>query len=95
MRIKWSPEAIVDLMDLREYIARDNPDAAQQIALRIVGVIEVVLADNPESGHSGRVPHTREFVIPDTPVVVPYRIRNETLEILGVFHHARRWPDHF
>ena len=85
----------MDLMDLREYIARDNPDAAQHVALRILGVIEGTLPHNPELGHSGRVPHTREFVIPDTPVVVPYRVRNETLEILGIYHHARRWPDHF
>ena len=95
MNIVWSPEAIIDLVDLREYIARDNPEAARQVALTVVSMIEVNLSDHPHSGHPGRVPHTRELVIPKTPVVVPYRIRNDTLEILGVYHHARRWPEHF
>ena len=95
MRIDWSPEAIADLADLREYIARDNLEAAQRIALAIINTIEGILSDNPESGHPGRVPGTRELVIPKTPVIVPYRIRNSVLEILGVYHHARRWPDHF
>jgi len=95
MRIIWSPEAIIDLTDLRDYIASDNPDAARRVALAILNTIEVGLAKNPERGRPGRVPDTRELVVPKTPVIVPYRIRNTTLEILGVYHHARRWPDHF
>jgi toxin ParE1/3/4 len=38
---------------------------------------------------------TRELVIPKTPFVVPYRVHHEVLQILRVYHHARRWPEHF
>jgi toxin ParE1/3/4 len=31
-------------------------------------------------------------VVPKTPFVVPYRVRDDVLEILRVYHHARRWP---
>jgi hypothetical protein len=33
------------------------------------------------------------LVIPKTPFVVPYRVRDDVLEILRVYHHARRWPE--
>jgi hypothetical protein len=43
----------------------------------------------------GRVPGTRELGIPKTPFVVPYRVHHDVLQILRVYHHARRWPEHF
>jgi len=30
---------------------------------------------------------------PRTPYIVPYRIKGNLVEILRVFHGARRWPD--
>ena len=93
MRIVWSPEATEDLADLRDHIARDNPSAGHQIAALIFAIVERDLSENPELGHPGRVPDTRELVVPRTPVIVPYRVQNDALHILGVHHHARRWPD--
>jgi toxin ParE1/3/4 len=94
MRIIWSPEAIIGLAALREYIASHNPEAAIRVALAILNAVEPGLSENPERGRPGRIPDTRELVVPNTPVIIPYRIRDTTLEILGVFHHARNWPDH-
>jgi toxin ParE1/3/4 len=95
MNILWSPEAIQDLTALRSYIAEDNPTAAQRVALRIIEAVEQQLPDNPHMGRPGRVPGTRELVIPRTPYIVPYRVHRNTLEILRVYHGARRWPDSF
>jgi toxin ParE1/3/4 len=52
-----------------------------------------LLPDNPEMGRPGRVPGTRELVIPSTPFIVPYRLDGNTIQILRVFHGARRWPE--
>jgi toxin ParE1/3/4 len=93
MRIIWSPEAISDLTGLRDFIAKDNPSAAHGVAEAILNTIELTLLKNPELGSPGRVPGTRELVIPNTPVIVPYRIQSHVLQILGVYHHSRRWPD--
>jgi toxin ParE1/3/4 len=71
MNIAWSPEAIEDLVSLRAYIAEDNPAAAERVVLHIVQNIEQLLPDNPNIGRAGRVPGTREFVIPRTPYIVP------------------------
>jgi toxin ParE1/3/4 len=95
MTIVWSPEAIQDLMSLRAYIARDSPAGAKRVVLRILHVVKNVLPDNPHVGGPGRVSGTRELVIPQTPYIVPYRVRGETVQILRVYHSARRWPDSF
>ena len=52
-------------------------------------------ADNPALGHPGRLPGTRELVVSGTPYIVPYRVsgRPERVEILRVFHAARRLPE--
>ena len=70
----WSPEAIDDLAALRAYIEQDDPAAARRVALHIVESIETLLSNNPEMGRPGRVPGTRELVIPRTPFIVPYRV---------------------
>jgi toxin ParE1/3/4 len=95
MNIVWSPEAIQDLISLRAYIAEDSPAGARRIVARILHDVEHLLPDNPQMGRPGRVPGTRELVIPQTPYIVPYRVQRATLQILRVFHGARRWPDSF
>ncbi len=93
MKIVWAPEAIADLASLRAYISQDNPPAAQRLALHILDTVETVLAENPHIGRPGRVPGTREFVIDKSPYIIPYRVKDNALQILRVFHGARRWPD--
>ncbi len=88
----WSPEAIDDLAALRAYIEQDDPAAARRLALHIIHNVEALLPKNPELGRPGRVPGTRELVIPRTPFIVPYRVHSGTIQILRVFHGARRWP---
>ena len=39
------------------------------------------------------MPGTRKLIIPDTPYIVPYRVRGTIIEIVGVYHTSRRWPD--
>jgi toxin ParE1/3/4 len=95
MNIVWSPEAIQDLISLRAYIAEESPAGARRIVLRILHDAEHLLPDNPHMGRPGRVPGTRELVIPRTPYIMPYRIQAESIQILRVYHGARRWPDSF
>jgi toxin ParE1/3/4 len=95
MIIFWSPQAINDLAVLRAYIAEDDPAAAQRVALHIIRSIEQLLSGNPDMGRPGRVPGTRELVVPRTPYIVPYRIRNNRLQVLRVYHGARKWPERF
>jgi toxin ParE1/3/4 len=88
MKIAWPPEAIEDLASLRAYIAEDNPAAARRVVLHILQNVEQLLPDNPSIGRPGRVPGTREFVIPRTPYIIPYRFQRNTIQILRVYHGA-------
>jgi toxin ParE1/3/4 len=89
----WAPEAVADLVALRAYIEQDDPAAAQRVALHIIR--NVLLPNSPEMGRPGRVPGTRELVIPRTPYILPYRLVGNTTQVLRVFHAARRWPEAF
>jgi toxin ParE1/3/4 len=81
------------MRSLRAHIAEDNPAAAKRVALHILHCVEGLLAQHPKLGAPGRVPGTRELVIPKTPYIVPYRVRGSRIEIARVYHSARRWPD--
>lgn len=89
MQITWLAEAAQDLAEIRRYISRDNPAAAQDVAKRILEIISF-LRDHPEIGRAGRIPKTRELVMPGLPYIVPYRVRGGVIEILGVLHGARQ-----
>ena len=95
MIILWSPEAINDLAALRANIAEDDPAAAQRVVLHVIRGIEQLLAGQPHMGRAGRVPGTRELVVPRTPYIVPYRIRHNRLQVLRIYHGARKWPERF
>jgi toxin ParE1/3/4 len=89
--VVWSPRAIRHLSALRAYIARDSPEAAADVALTLLAAVER-LAELPNLGRPGRLPGTRELVVPATPYVIPYRVRRERLEIIAVFHTRQQWP---
>ncbi len=93
MIVQWSPQAIDDLASLRAYIAEDNPAAAKRIVRQIIRNVDQLLSGQPEMGRPGRVPGTRELVVPRTPYIVPYRVRDSRIQILRIYHAARRWPE--
>jgi toxin ParE1/3/4 len=66
---------------------------AKSVALQILHCVEGLLGEHSKLGAPGRVPGTRELVIPKTPYIVPYRVRGSRIEIARVYHSARRWPD--
>jgi toxin ParE1/3/4 len=95
MKLAWTPQAVEDLASLRAYIAENNPAAAKRVASEILRAVTDGLTRYPDIGRPGRVPGTRELVISGTPFLVPYRVRTNTIIILGVYHGARKWPDRF
>jgi plasmid stabilization system protein ParE len=76
------------------YLAADNPYAACTLQERIKQGVQL-LRDNPHIGRPGRVPGTRELVISDTSYILPYQIEENRLELLRIYHTARKWPERF
>lgn len=93
MQIKWLKKALQNLDDEAEYIAQDDPEAARVVVRRIVETVGL-LPEQPALGHPGRIPDTRELVVPDTRYIVPYRVKPRLgrIEILRIFHTSRQLP---
>ena len=88
MKISWSGRALRDLRAVRDYIARDNPDAAATTAVKILDSVERPV-EFPASVRPARLPNTRELIVAGTPFIIPYRITDEGVEILAVLHSSR------
>lgn len=91
MQIVWLKKALLNLDEIAEYIALDNSIAAIQMVNVIESQVNLLLTQLA-IGRPGRVLGTRELVITNMPYLVPYRIKNNTVEILRVFHTSRNPP---
>jgi addiction module RelE/StbE family toxin len=91
VRIRWLNEAVSDLVEIRKYIAADKPQTANKVAALIRQGVEP-LAEHPDIGRSGRIEGTRELILTALPYIIPYRVKDDNIEILRVLHAARKWP---
>ncbi|MGA3328435.1 MAG: type II toxin-antitoxin system RelE/ParE family toxin [Terriglobia bacterium] len=89
MRIVWDPRAVRDLQEIREFIAADKPVAAAHVAERIISSIQR-LTDFPLLGRLTKQPGIRALTLSGIPYVVYYHLWADEVEILAVFHGARR-----
>jgi len=90
LKVRWTPEAEDERLEIGEYIALDNPRAAIRIdALLETAVLK--LADFPRIGRPGVVAGTREL-IPHESYRIVYEIRDDGIWIVSIVHTARRWP---
>lgn len=91
MRLAYSPEAIQDLIRLRQFIAEKNPIAASRVATELLGRIEQLLAF-PEMGRPVapllQSDAVRDFVF--GPYVVRYTLHTSAIVILRVWHHLEQ-----
>lgn len=91
MRIRWLKRASHDLNRVQDYIAQDNPHAAIETVLRIIETVEKLI-EYPGLGRPGMIEGTRELVISGTPYFLPYRVKEDRIEIMKVMHGAQKWP---
>jgi len=89
--IKWLRKAEKDLDDLFAFVAQDSLDAAEKEVARVFAEVSRLQA-HPSSGRPGRVPETRELVVP--PYIIAYRVKTNIVQILRVLHSSRQWPKH-
>ncbi|HSC45143.1 MAG TPA: type II toxin-antitoxin system RelE/ParE family toxin [Candidatus Acidoferrum sp.] len=94
MRVKWLRNALLNIEDEAAYLEKENAVAASQFVARIFGAAQQ-LSKFPAMGRPGRVAGTRELIVPGTKYIIPYRVRNDAVEILRVFHTSRKWPYRF
>jgi toxin ParE1/3/4 len=92
MKILWSPLAIDRASEIAEYIAQDNPDAAESWINTVFEKVEY-LKEFPESGRI--VPETdnmtiRELIYGNYRII--YRVEEKNLSVLTVHHGKQVLP---
>jgi len=92
LRVRWLSRALLDLDSTEAYIAQDDPQAAVGVILKIVRAVSL-LKEQPGLGRAGRVPGTKELIVSNTSYIVPYRVKDDVVQILRVYHSSRKWPD--
>jgi toxin ParE1/3/4 len=95
LRLRWTRLAEKDLDNIAAYIGQDSPAAAARVVLELIEQTEALLTRHVGVGRPGRVLGTRELVIAGLPYIIPYRVRDNDIEILRVLHTSRRWPNDF
>ena len=91
MKTKWTKVSIKDLNHIFDYIENeDRPETARDMIQKIINSVSQ-LERFPEIGRVGRVKGTKELIIPSTPFIIIYRIKNSVLEILTILHHSKMW----
>ncbi|BAH73490.1 type II toxin-antitoxin system RelE/ParE family toxin [Solidesulfovibrio magneticus] len=91
MHVKWLRTALKNLDDELEYIAREDHELAVKIYAHIQDAVDN-LKQFPDSSRPGRIFGTRELVISRYNYLIPYRVREDVVEILRVFHTSRKQP---
>ena len=88
--IVWTLNALEDLESLRLYLEAQAGQSIMLSEAKRIWESVTRLGHFPDSGRPGRVPGTRELIVP--PYILPYRVRDERVEILDLFHSAQNWP---
>jgi toxin ParE1/3/4 len=91
VKVVWTLGAVSSLRAIRNYIQQDNPDAAKKIADRLEQMV-AKLKDYPNIGRPGIREGTRELVAPNLPFIIIYRVMNQEVQILRIFHTKQNRP---
>lgn len=86
MKIKWTNEALEQLIEIEEFISKDSPERAAIFVDQLIEHAEDSLPDNPRMGRT--VPEIansdiRELIFKKYRII--YRLVGNNIEILSVF----------
>ena len=89
--MRWTAPAAQDLEDIALYIQRDSESGAMAVAKALFDAANP-LDLLPSRGRVGRIPGTRELVVPGLPYIILYEVGQAAVQILHIYHGARDWP---
>jgi len=91
MILRWSALSHLDRDAIFEFIKQDSPRAAIMVDERIDAHAKQLLLF-PDSGRLGRVPGTRELIVPGTSYLIVYQLAGDVIRLLRILHGAQEWP---
>jgi toxin ParE1/3/4 len=91
MRIRWTPAAAADLQHISDYFKDHHPHYRQPTMRKLYEAIRS-LRTLPYRGRPGREDGTREILFPPLPYVAVYRVREQSIEVVRIYHSAQDQP---
>ncbi len=91
MRLRFSSEAKIDLVNLANYISADSPNNAEIVGERLLAATKSLL-ERPHMSREGRRSGTREWAVLRTPYILIYSISGTELRIVRILHGRQSWP---
>ena len=91
MKLFWTAPSEQDLFDITAYYLAHSPKGSRSIFAAIRGAA-AALPDFPRMGRETGQNERRELVIPHTPFIIVYRIKEPQIEVLRVFHGTQSRP---
>jgi addiction module RelE/StbE family toxin len=88
MRIRWTPAAAADLRNISDYLKERYPHYRQPTMRKLYETIRS-LRQWPRRGRPGSEEGTREILLPPLPYVAVYRVTEQAIEVLRVYHGAQ------
>jgi toxin ParE1/3/4 len=88
MRIRWTPAAAADLQSISDYL-KDHHPHYRDTTLRNLYRAITGLKRSPRRGRPGGEPGTREILFPPMPYVAVYRVGDQAIEVLRIYHAAQ------
>jgi addiction module RelE/StbE family toxin len=85
MKLVWTKEALHRLLEIEEYISRDNPVAAVDFVDKLISLAETIV-DNPKKGRMVpelSIENIRELLFRNYRIV--YLVKKRSVEVLTVF----------
>lgn len=85
MKLVWTKEALHRLLEIEEYISRDNPVAAVDFVDKLISLAETIV-DNPKKGRvvpELSLENIRELLFKNYRIV--YLVKERSIEVLTVF----------
>lgn len=89
MRVRFTATALAELKEIHDYIAKDNPAAADAVILRVEQLIARI-ADFPLIAHTIDDSDIRVFPVNPFPYLVFYTVDGDDVTIRNVRHGRRR-----
>jgi len=87
--LEWSPRSRRNIELIYDYIAADNPAAAQLVLDEIRRAAES-LPNFPMLGHVGYRVGIRELVMSKYPYTLIYRVTSKKIGVVAVIHQSRK-----
>jgi toxin ParE1/3/4 len=88
MRIQWTIPARSDLQNIGRYLEENSPSLLGSTIRELYGGMRE-LKQFPYRGREGRKRGTRELVFTRIPFIAVYRVKDEAIEVLRIWHGAQ------